>query len=557
MIYNNTVVGVRWKEIEKKMSVVDRLIQHCEKKLSLWLALVFLLSVAVSVQAVRIDPDVQFVVGNETYTVNQTMEFSSITIDSSYIVFNDTGFYVTSDLDVDITLVHINDDITGTSNGERVLDFYASTTGGNVWFNISGFVVGRSYMVNRSGSSIATPTANSSGFISFCSDVWSTHRFEIFQLNSNRAPAVNNPSPSDLSTGVSISTSSLSVTIEDLDGDSIDWTITTTPGVGNSSNSGDSNGSKSCSVSGLSYSTIYTWLVSATDGSSWTNESYSFTTEAAPTGGEGSSGGSGSTGGSGDSQNNAGQNNPPETPNKPLGPIFIEMDTEYIYSSSTYDVDGDQIRYRFDWDDGNISGWTDFVDSNISVSMMHHWSSISTYMIKVQAQDNNSMNSSWSKPLNVTVSQTEQGEEATVVEINVPSDISANQTITFDASGSFNPNGVIISYEWDFGDGEIGTGMNTNHIYNIPGEYTVILTVTDNEGNTYSKSIIVTVSSEVEEFGLGAVKREFPLTIVLVIIGITISLVVSLIIVFRDKIELMLLKRLDGKITKLKAKQKK
>jgi len=48
------------------------------------------------ISAVTINPDIEFIVGNEIYTVQQTMEFSSITIDSSHIIFNDTGFYITS-----------------------------------------------------------------------------------------------------------------------------------------------------------------------------------------------------------------------------------------------------------------------------------------------------------------------------------------------------------------------------------------------------------------------------------------------------------------------------
>jgi len=513
----------------KKMPVLDRLIQCFEKKLSLWLALVFLLSVAVSVQAVSINPDVQFVVGNETYTVSQTMEFNSITIDSSYIVFNDTGFYVASDLDIDITLVYINDEITGARNGERVLDFYASTTGGNVWFNISGFVVGRSYMVNRSGSTIATPTANNSGFISFFSDLWSNHHFEIFQLNSNRAPAVNNPSPNNLSTGVSISTSSLSVTIEDLDGDFFNWTITTTPDVGNSSNSYDSNGSKSCNVSDLSYSTTYTWLVSATDGNSWTNESYQFITEAAPTGGGGPPGGSGSTIIIGVSQNN-----PPETSNKPLGPIFIEIDTEYIYSSSTFDVDGDQIRYRFDWDDGNISDWSDFVGSNTSLSMSYYWSSISVYAVRVIAQDVNGLNSSWSPALNVTVSQTDIGIPP-VANINVSGNVSVNETIVFDASDGYDLDGMIISYHWEFGDGETGNGISLAHEYKNPGEYAVTLRVTDNDGNIYNESIFVTVGFNVEESELKEKQGVLPFDSIMIGIGFSIVLIVCLTVVLRHR----------------------
>ena len=93
---------------------------------------------------------------------------------------------------------------------------------------------------------------------------------------------LSNPIPGDSSAGVSISTSSISVNIEDLEGDSINWSITTIPYIGSSFGTNASNGSKSCSISALSYLTTYTWIVNATDGVSWANKSYSFTTETAP-----------------------------------------------------------------------------------------------------------------------------------------------------------------------------------------------------------------------------------------------------------------------------------
>ena len=59
-----------------------------------------------------------------------------------------------------------------------------------------------------------------------------------------------------------------------------------------------------------------------------------------------------------------------------------------------------------------------------------------------------------------------------------------NQTIAFDASSSYDPDpeGYIVEYEWDFGDGTNATGVVVTHNYSINGTYTMKLTVTDNEG---------------------------------------------------------------------------
>lgn len=63
-------------------------------------------------------------------------------------------------------------------------------------------------------------------------------------------------------------------------------------------------------------------------------------------------------------------------------------------------------------------------------------------------------------------------------------------TVTFDAGHS---SGAIASYLWDFGDGSTGTGKSTSHRYAVAGSYTVILTVSDEEGATARQTINVSV----------------------------------------------------------------
>ena len=64
---------------------------------------------------------------------------------------------------------------------------------------------------------------------------------------------------------------------------------------------------------------------------------------------------------------------------------------------------------------------------------------------------------------------------------------SGSLTATYDASASADTdeNGQsIVSYQWDFGDGDSGTGQIVNHTYDLAGTYTVILIITDDEGDT-------------------------------------------------------------------------
>ena len=71
----------------------------------------------------------------------------------------------------------------------------------------------------------------------------------------------------------------------------------------------------------------------------------------------------------------------------------------------------------------------------------------------------------------------------------------ANDTVTFNASESYDPDGYITTYTWDFGDENITTVSTPiiEHVYTTYANYTVTLTVTDNDGLTGSCTEIVEV----------------------------------------------------------------
>lgn len=74
--------------------------------------------------------------------------------------------------------------------------------------------------------------------------------------------------------------------------------------------------------------------------------------------------------------------------------------------------------------------------------------------------------------------------------------IHPEQVVSFDASGSFDRSGAIVSYIWDFGDGMSGEGQTTSHTYAESGIYTVSLAVKDDRGGMNKQSTQVRVLSE-------------------------------------------------------------
>ena len=68
-----------------------------------------------------------------------------------------------------------------------------------------------------------------------------------------------------------------------------------------------------------------------------------------------------------------------------------------------------------------------------------------------------------------------------------------SENMIFDGSLSYDSDGFIVQWFWDFGDGTIGNGEITTHAYHSVGMYTVSLTVTDNNGATADDTIMVRV----------------------------------------------------------------
>ncbi len=64
-----------------------------------------------------------------------------------------------------------------------------------------------------------------------------------------------------------------------------------------------------------------------------------------------------------------------------------------------------------------------------------------------------------------------------------PYDAYLGEEIVFDGSASNDMDGEVVTWAWDFGDEEVGSGPTPSHLYAELGEYTVTLCVTDDLGD--------------------------------------------------------------------------
>jgi len=80
-----------------------------------------------------------------------------------------------------------------------------------------------------------------------------------------------------------------------------------------------------------------------------------------------------------------------------------------------------------------------------------------------------------------------------------PDQIVNTSTVSFDGSGSYDPDGDIVTYKWHFGDNTTGVGKKVQHRYSKDGNYTVVLNVTDDFGATDEDTCKVTVDTHAPE----------------------------------------------------------
>jgi hypothetical protein len=94
--------------------------------------------------------------------------------------------------------------------------------------------------------------------------------------------------------------------------------------------------------------------------------------------------------------------NPPLKPTTPDGVNSGKINVYYEFTTSSIDPDGNQIRYLFDWGNGNTT-LTNYYPSGEIISKSYKWTREGTFNIKVKSQDEYGVWSNWSDPLAVSM----------------------------------------------------------------------------------------------------------------------------------------------------------
>ena len=159
-----------------------------------------------------------------------------------------------------------------------------------------------------------------------------------------------------------------------------------------------------------------------------------------------------------------------------------EGQTVSCNATNSYDPDGTISMYEWDFGDGTIKS---------GKITNHTYRSDGPYTIQLTVIDNDGLRSD--SRSSVTVIPTPKAHPIAEMSCS-PKDIQEGQTVSCNATNSYDPDGTISMYEWDFGDGTIKSGKITNHTYRSDGPYTIQLTVIDNDGLSDSVSHDITVN---------------------------------------------------------------
>lgn len=163
------------------------------------------------------------------------------------------------------------------------------------------------------------------------------------------------------------------------------------------------------------------------------------------------------------------------TPTSGPAPLAVQVD-----GSSSVDPDGDALTYAWDFGDGATAG---------GAAATHVYATAGTYLITLVVSDSTGRESTTSRTVLVSTS----GAAPIASFIASPSSGGTPLTVEFNAAGSHDPDGTIVSYVWNFGDGATATGGAPLHTYTAQGAYSAALTVTDNDGMTDTSTLAIVV----------------------------------------------------------------
>ena len=165
----------------------------------------------------------------------------------------------------------------------------------------------------------------------------------------------------------------------------------------------------------------------------------------------------------------------------PGGPYNGTEDVLLAFDGSgSSDFDGDPLTYAWDFGDGN---------NGTGVSPVHTYTISGNFTVTLVVNDGQVS----STPAATTASIAEANDPP-VADPGGPYNANEDSPLGFDGTGSSDPDLDPLTYAWDFGDGNNGTGATPSHTYSTGGTFTVSLVVNDGTVDSAPASTTATIT---------------------------------------------------------------
>lgn len=173
------------------------------------------------------------------------------------------------------------------------------------------------------------------------------------------------------------------------------------------------------------------------------------------------------------------------------GDVTATINVAASYSGSgSYDPDGTVTNYSYNFGDG-----TGDIDNGANPDIVHTFSAANTYTVVLTVTDN--QGGSGSDSLQVMVTDNPNNLPHAV--LFCPGSGQIGEALGFDASSSYDDDGTIVNYTFNFGDGsgnyDNGANPSISHSFTTENTFTVSLTVTDDDGAPASTTCQVAIGS--------------------------------------------------------------
>jgi len=162
------------------------------------------------------------------------------------------------------------------------------------------------------------------------------------------------------------------------------------------------------------------------------------------------------------------------------GSTHLAGDPVEFSSEGSFDPDGDELSYLWNFGDGATSG-----DAN----PVHYYFSAGEQVVTLTVRDPAGL--SGSATLSILVAARPQNLTATIVSPENGARYTTSEDVAFSAEARSNLPAPDFTYTWDFGDGETGSGRSLTHVYSAAGNYSILLSVSDGAGQASAMCDIV------------------------------------------------------------------